>query len=258
MRVYNCLQSPAQEDPHYLSLALKHYEESFIKSDAARYFVENGLGFSMATAQTLGFGFGDRTLSHALPPLGSSDGDRIRGSLQRVGFLKSNGREKFRGALTVPIYRNGTLCNVFGFWFGRNLKSTRRLIETMCQHNGALYNIDAIKEQHVVNLCMTPFDAITLNSLGIQPTVSALDPSCFTDADTACLLKHGVKRINVCIPNSESGRRFARAVESAVSSIGLSYDVTKTHDVIPLYRANATLSHFTLTSAALSNLGEVT
>jgi hypothetical protein len=245
------------EDPHYLSLALKHYEASFAKSNAARHFVERKLGISLATAKTLGFGFGDRTLSQILPPLNSSDGDRIRGALQRVGFLKSNGRERFRGALTLPVFQNGKLRNVFGYWFGQNLKSTRTITEVMCNNDGALYNVDAIKEGHTVNLCLTPFDAITLHALGVKPAVSSLSSLRFSEANVACLLRYGIRNIKLCIPNSESGRRFARAVGNSVSSVGLLCEVLKTHDVIPLYRANATLRHFTRASASLSNLGEV-
>lgn len=256
MNVHNNPHARAQEDTHYVNLALEHYKASFSRSHAAKHFVETHLGISVATAQALGFGFGDRTLSHKLAPLESNEGDSVRGALQRIGFLKSNGREKFRGALTLPVMENGVLCNVFGFWFGRNLKPTRKISDAMRDSNGILYNVDAIKGAHTAYLCMTPFDVITLNSLGRYPAVAPLNTSYFTEANTACLLKYGIRKIIVCIPNSESGRRFFRAVDTAVSSIGLSCDVIKTHDVIPLYRANATL-HYFMGSDALINQLEV-
>ncbi|MDR7123095.1 hypothetical protein [Rheinheimera soli] len=61
------------------------------------------------------WGYCDRTLGLHLSSADTSEGGAIRGALQRLGVLKPNGHEVFRGCIVVPIFDdNGMLLAIKG------------------------------------------------------------------------------------------------------------------------------------------------
>lgn len=228
-------------DMQHLNLALAHYQERFMGNPHVKKRLVEQTGIDEAKAYKLGIGFGDRTLSHKLPKLETVAGDSIRGALQRVGFVKPNGREKFRGAVTIPIYQEGKLVDVYGYWFGKNLRHNRLLYEALFESSGALFNVDCLRDLRSALVCMTPFDAIALMHVGVNNVISPLSQTHFSDANLANLICYGIKHVCVCIPNTEKGRRFAISVRQSTESIGLSCDVQKATFPIRFSEAMATL-----------------
>jgi hypothetical protein len=60
-------------------------------------------------------GFADRTLGNQLPSARLKSGRELRALLQQAGILKENGRELFRGHVTVPLTnRLGKTTGIYG------------------------------------------------------------------------------------------------------------------------------------------------
>lgn len=231
-----------QQDEYYLGLVLQHYQNSLLCSSRAKRFLIEQLGLGLSTAEKFGIGYCDRSLGHKLPPLETFDGERIRGALQRSGLIKGNGRERFRGALILPIHSENKVVDVFGYWIGNNLRKNRSKTDTIYPSSSALFNSNCMANHTSVFLSMEPFDVLQLSELGIPNAISTLGTTRFDDGHLAQLLERGIQQVYVLQMNTQESRRFERNVKRSLDAFGLAYQIVSCPCSDNLYRALAVKS----------------
>ncbi len=103
---------------HPLRTTVAYYATCLVAcAKAVAYLARNCL----ASDATLQVGFADRTLGTHLPSNTLKAGKEIRSKLESVGVYRPNGREHFRGFVTVPLASiDGGVTGIYGRRIDRN------------------------------------------------------------------------------------------------------------------------------------------
>lgn len=151
-----------------------YYNMSLKKSRRALEFIENVIGIrELSLIDEFSIGFVDRTLGRNIPHRDSYHGGRLRGELQRLGILKANGREAFRGALVFPLFDiDGKPQGIFGVWIGYLPIYSRTYQIIWSEESYTLFNPKVLLTESSWVLCRTPVEASLLWSLGCRKAFS--------------------------------------------------------------------------------------
>jgi DNA primase len=119
----------------------------------------------------LTIGFADRTLGKRIPSKMIKRGQMIRRQLESLGIYRSNGREHFRGMVTVPLTSiSGEVTGIYG------RRIDRRSSGIAQQHIGCgLFNAQALQHASEIILTDSVLDAWTFYAAGHRAAVCALD-----------------------------------------------------------------------------------
>jgi hypothetical protein len=162
-------------------------------------------------------GFADRTLGNQLPSARLKSGRELRALLQQAGILKENGRELFRGHVTVPLTnRLGETTGIYGLRLdvlpGQQPETTI---------GNGLFNAAALTTFDEIIVCKDVIDAWTFyaaghnNAIAAQGIVlggedfAAVNRVLLADPDIVCDPFAGVERLRINFPEGTSVNEYA-------------------------------------------------
>lgn len=135
-------------------------------NDKARAFLNK---HALCDDAILRVGFADRTLGKQLPAPRLKAGREIRAHLKRAEVLKPNGRELFRGHVTVPLTSiKGETTGIYGLRLDV-LPGQQR--ETII--GGGLFNAAALQSFDEIIVCGSVIDAWTFYAAGHKNVIAA-------------------------------------------------------------------------------------
>lgn len=215
------LVSPKAQS-HFVEMCLAHYEVAFSMSERAQDYLCRQRRLSTKICKTFNVGFCDRTLSKELPNAELFEGAMIRGTLQRFGFIKPNGRELFRGCITVPIHDEyGQLIDVYGRKISDNQRRGVSLRLSIHGKAVSFFNAATLKCCKEVIICSTPLEALSLLSCGVKNVVSAVGIESFSLALAQQLVSNDVERVIFAFANRISTRKYKELFKKALRQLGI-------------------------------------
>jgi DNA primase len=144
---------------HPLKATVAYYATCLVAcAKAVAYLARNCL----ASDATLQVGFADRTLGTHLPSNMVKAGKEIRSKLESVGIYRPNGREHFRGFVTVPLSNmDGGVTGIYGRRIDRNGDGPVELTIGV-----GIFNSQALRSYEEVIVTDNVLDAWTFYSAG--------------------------------------------------------------------------------------------
>ncbi|MEM9469816.1 MAG: hypothetical protein AAF988_06605 [Pseudomonadota bacterium] len=215
---------PKQAQEQYVDMALLHYQKTLLASDTAFTYLTKVRGIDKQVAKQFGIGFGDRSLGAMLPDVESFDGAMIRGVLQRFGFIKPNGREKFWGYLTVPIRdESGVLVDIYGRRIAKYLKKNSPASVSLQASPVSVFNAPCLNVFDSVILCSSPIETLSLLSCGIENVVGLMGISSVNPVFATQLKRNGVKHVTVGFANTPQAQRYRVLVSKMLRAEGIEH-----------------------------------
>ena len=184
----------------------------------------------LSAAPELQVGFADRTLGKQIPPTRIKAGKETRQKLQAAGVLKPNGREVFRGRVTVPLTDSSE--NVTGIYGLRiEKKGEGQAVQSI---GTGLFNAMALKTFSELIVCRDIRDAWTFYAAGHRNVLGLGDQSLTkeTFANVRRLLiadasigddafaDWDLERMRIHLPENFSVHRFAHAWRGDTDALG--------------------------------------
>lgn len=93
---------------------LGYYNQTLKQSPDALAYLKSRCIDNVEAIEKFKLGFSNRTLGYHMPAKNRKEGAALRGHLQRLGIIRSNGHEHFRGSIVVPIINDGIVHQVYG------------------------------------------------------------------------------------------------------------------------------------------------
>ena len=151
-----------EADP--LAAVVEYYAERLHENPRALRFLEQR---RLAADAHLRVGFADRTLGTLLPTSYIKKGRQLRSLLQTTGIVKDNGRERFRGLVTVPLLNtSGSVTGIYGLRIDPNQGEKETTLGT------GLFNAAALQSAKEIILCQNIVDAWTFCGAGCNSAVA--------------------------------------------------------------------------------------
>ncbi len=116
--------APSAADAVLLTQVVEYYHLRLKETPRALEYLEGRGLRHPELVERFRLGFADRTLGKGLPGTPQSrTREEVRGTLQRLGVLRSSGHEHFRGSVVIPVFgRGGEVTELYG----RTLRTPRR------------------------------------------------------------------------------------------------------------------------------------
>ena len=126
---------------------------------------------------SLKVGFADRTLGKLVPLKSTTLGKHIRVQLASLGIYRPNGREHFRGMVTVPLTSpTGQVTGLYGRRLDRHGAGPTE------QHIGSgIFNAQALQQFEEIILTDSLLDAWTIYAAGYANVICAMDQALTSD-----------------------------------------------------------------------------
>jgi len=102
------------DDQTVLARVIGYYHRTLKQSPEALEYLKSRCIDNPEALEHFKLGFSNRTLGYHLPAKNRKEGAALRGHLQRLGIIRSNGHEHFRGSIVVPIINDGVIHQVYG------------------------------------------------------------------------------------------------------------------------------------------------
>lgn len=190
-----------------LEKAVVFHEKAFAASAEGRAYLESrGLTDAGLLARRR-VGFGDGSLSGALPSSGA-----VLEDLRALGVILEGGRERFHGCVVFPVLDAdggiATLC-------GRSVEGRRHVL--LPGRPSGLFNMSSAKSSSEVILVESVIDALSLEMAGVRNAVAIQGVNGFSECDAKALKSLGVKRIVLMLDGDDPGRRAAGGLSKWLS-----------------------------------------
>lgn len=208
--------------PRRLDLVFAHYHAALKHTPRAlRYLEWRGLTHPKLI-DAFQLGFSDRSIGRLLPANETQEGDAMRGALQRLGVLKRNGHERFRGALVIPVLdTEGRVVDIYGRRISPGNRTGTPKHVTLFDPPRGVFNLPALAAHREVILCQSFIDALTLWGIGYPNVTATLEPRGLTEAHLEAFAACGTKRVIIAFNRGEAGDNAARLVAQALLVVGV-------------------------------------
>src|SRR6056297_3389777 len=148
-----------------LPAVLEYYAACLPRNQRALDFLQRQ---ALSADSALQVGFADRTLGTHLPSNRIKAGREIRTKLRSVGILKENGRERFRGLVTVPLSDlAGKVTGIYGLRIDRNQGEKEATL------GSGIFNAAALRNFKEIILCESIADAWAFCGAGHTHAIAA-------------------------------------------------------------------------------------
>ena len=212
------LAQPDEPDGVVLRRVVDFYHATLKQSgDALAYLGSRGLE-NAELVDTFKLGFSDRTLGYRLPPKVVKSGAALRGQLQRLGVYRDNGREHFRGCVTVPLFNeHGEVVQMYGRRIGSD---DVKHLYMRGPHRG-VFNHQALQASKDIILCEALIDALTFWSAGHRNVTTSYGVEGFTPELRAAFGAHDIERVLIAYDADDAGSRAAEKLAPELAAMGL-------------------------------------
>ncbi len=213
------LAAPEERDGVVLRRVVDFYHATLKQSsEALGYLRSRGLEHA-ELIETFKLGHANRTLCERLPVKQVKAGAALRGQLQRLGVYRDNGREHFRGCVTVPLFNaQGEVVQMYG---RRTGASEVKHLYMRGPHRG-VFNLPAFSASKDIILCEALIDALTFWCAGYRNVTSAYGVEGFTPELREAFGTPGIERVLIAYDSDDAGNRAAEKLAPELSALGLS------------------------------------
>ncbi|WP_251359715.1 hypothetical protein [Kangiella sp. TOML190] len=151
-------------DDEYLVEALLNYFQLTLQTNLKFQDALRPLGInSLEAIKAFEMGYANRSLNRFIP----DDDLAIRGVLQRCGWLKASGHERFRYAYIYPLYDiDGNLVGAWGYWLGSGLLDSEAQLLLWNSASYGLSHPEPLCRAKEVLIRATPLQACQSYALG--------------------------------------------------------------------------------------------
>ena len=213
-----------QAQLNYIDMTLTHYASALASSEAAMSYLHQTRGLSKSVLRQFAVGYCDRSLATKLPDAESFEGAMIRGTLQRFGLIKPNGRELFRGSIIIPIKNeSGTLVDVYGRKVAKYQRKGAQFQLNIHSVPVSLFNAEILLTHRDVILCSSPIEALSLISCGVKNVVSMMGLESVSPIFVEQLQANGVTQVTLGLANTPQGHRYKVLITQMLKSIGVEH-----------------------------------
>jgi DNA primase catalytic core len=209
------------EEEAFDGVALYYHHVLKETPEALAFLERRGVADDQTIAR-LRLGFCDRTLGTRLPNMNRKAGFAMRTKLQKLGLYRANGREHFRGCLTIPFLDSaGHVVGMYGRRIESHLPSdVPPHLYSAGPHRGLL-NSAALRESKEIVLCEAPIDAVTFFRWGFLNVTTAYGVEGFTDELFEAFVGSAIERCFIAFDRDEAGDRGARKVADRLMAAGV-------------------------------------
>ena len=212
------------DDQTVLHRVVRYYHETLKQSPEAQSYLQ-ARGINKAEAvDHFKLGFSNRTLGYRLPAKNRKAGAALRGRLQRLGIVRANGHEHFRGSIVIPVINEGVIKDIYGRKLADKLRPGTPLhchLEGGSLQDKGLFNLEAVKISDEVILCQSLIDALTFWCAGHRNVTCVYGLDGFTSHHLASLQQYAVKRVLIAFVASKEGDAAAAGVAEQLTAIGI-------------------------------------
>lgn len=166
-------------------------------------------------------GFCDRSLGTRLPLKNRKEGGAIRGSLQRLGILKSSGHELLRGSVVVPVIEDGQVIQMYGRKVTHNLRAGTALHVYLPGERTALFNMEAVAISDELIVCPSIIDALTFWCAGYRNVTCAVGQDGFSDPHVQILQNCMPKRVLLAFAATDESNAAAERLAGTLTTVGI-------------------------------------
>jgi hypothetical protein len=217
------------DDRKLLSQVVEYYHETFKGSVEAQSYLQHRGLMSSEMVERFRIGFANRTLGYRLPEKHRAAGEKMRGSLARIGILRESGHEHFNGSIVVPIFgvkdgsgltRYDLVAGMYGRKITRGLRAGTPLHLYLPGPHKGVFNEQAVAASNEVILCEAILDALTFWCAGYRNVTSSYGINGFTDDHLAAFKKYGTRRVLIAYDRDEAGEKAAAALAEKLLAAG--------------------------------------
>jgi hypothetical protein len=218
------------DERELLAQVVGYYHETFKGSlEAQGYLQQRGL-MSSEMVDAFRIGFANRTLGYRLPEKHRAAGEKMRGSLTRIGILRESGHEHFNGSIVVPIFgvKDGSglinydlVAGMYGRKITRGLRQGTPLHLYLPGPHKGVFNEQAVAASPEIILCEALLDALTFWCAGYRNVTSSYGINGFTDDHLAAFKKYGTRRVLITYDRDEAGEKAAAALAQNLLAAGI-------------------------------------
>ena len=168
-------------------------------------------------------GYSTGALSSMLPAKASQLGAAIRGRLQRLGILRTSGREHLSGRLVTPLWtaKHG-LGQLYGCAISPGMRSgTPDHLYLEGPRSHCIFHPGVVERFADLILCESPIDALAYWSNGLRNVTSACGSSSFPEALFESMKRQSTRRVLMAYAHDEAGDRGAQRVAERLLSAGI-------------------------------------
>lgn len=205
--------SVVTSDDAMLNMAMKFYHQELIESNAAIEYLKNRAVYTDGVMEQFNLGYSNRKLGLELQRLSKTEEKISRGSLQRLGLLKSTGHELFYGAVIFPLV---DLQNHIVGCYGRRIISEskpRKIYHRHWYSDGVgFFNCAGLEGSEQLIYCKNPIDALSWWVHGFTNVISTLGHSSFTEQHAALLKQVGINTVFLAMGTTKSTLVAARQI----------------------------------------------
>jgi len=212
----------ADDDDNAILLRVVNYYHETLKQspEALRYLLQRGIT-SSEVIDTFRLGFSNRTLGYRLPHKNRKEGALLRGRLQRLGVIRPNGHEHFRGSITVPIINQGVVEQIYARKIASKLRPGVPLHCYLPEPGKSIFNLEAVVNSDEVILCQSVLDALTFWNAGLRNVTCCFGFKGFTDEHMSCFIHYGIKRVLIAFVATKEGDIEAKSIAESFRDVGI-------------------------------------
>ncbi len=239
----NLFQKLTADDIERVDSALDFYHTRIRLAENARAlgYLTNQRAISEEAIDVFKIGFGDRQLPKFIT-------EASKGACQRFGFIatdeKSKGREKFRGCITFPVRDEfGYLTNVYGRKVCDVLRKSSDTYVVANDDHRCLYNGEVMASHKDIVLCSSPFEVVSLWSMGVENATSLLGMQSISDEQVLQLQFNEIDHVNIVFSSSPKALRYSYLIEKKIEQCGIAVTRTNLPKGQDINDCVATLNH---------------
>ena len=221
VRVLDAPFKETDDDQPILQQVLSYYHETLKKSPEALATLKRRGIDKPEAIEHFGLGFSNRTLGYHLPEKNRKPGAAMRGRLQRLGMLKPNGHENFRGCVVIPIINDGVIKHIYGRKIAAKLRpGTPKHCHLSDVPQGVL-NLEAIQVSDEIILCQSIIDALTFWCAGHRNVTCVYGLDGFTTDFLSVLERYAVKRVLIAFVATKEADDVASNIADQLTAVGI-------------------------------------
>lgn len=213
--------SSPQNDQQLLKHVVDFYHQSFLNQPQAMAYLQKRCCFHPEAAKQFHIGYANRTLGYRVPTT-TTDGKKLKSSLQQLGILRASGHEHLNGSVVIPLFdEHGNIVQMYGRKILDNLrKGTPDHLYLGTELRG-VFNQAALEHQSEILLCESIIDALTLWSAGLRNVTCTFGTNNFTPDLWNFFKRIKPKRIILCFDNDEAGNAAALKYAPELAKMGI-------------------------------------
>ena len=201
---------PPPETARLLQRVASFYAKTLHKDRAGLDYLKSRKLDDPTMSEAFQVGYCNGTLPGVLPQAGE-----IPDRLKALGVLNQQGREHFRGCVTVPLFDSAG--NVTGL-YGRRVTDDQPHHLYLPGPRRGVWNGTAAKTNLTLFLAEAILDGMALWQAGFKNVIAIYGTNGWTEDHSQLLKDNGTTEVFLCLDNDEAGRKGTEQLKEKVAS----------------------------------------